>query len=403
MPTPTFVTGFEHGKVVVGGAMTPTNDKIFTTVTGVPTINTTTPRSGSQCMESTTAVGAGVYVQRTFSGGATKTQVTMSFAVRFVGSLPSADCMIFCGQAALGGFCNAVFQASDSKIYAANGTAKGATGVAVVADQWYVVDISMDVSAGTRVTKVQVDGVACGDASSAIAASTMSTWRMGVNVATTTANATIRFDDLVVSETIGDYPMGNHEVLKLSPNSDGTHSFTLNDFVYGDAGASVPTNATDVWSNLDEAPFGAIGTTDSIQQNVIRATGYVEVNFEDSPRTVNAWAVQIHGQFDADASGASTSGMRLWDGTTEVTLYGPPNGDVSNVDAETFTSFCRATNPSAGAWTTTAINQLRARWGFADDVTGSPIIHALMLEVAFPFTPAAPPPRRRDFAIVPLI
>lgn len=385
MPTPIFLTGFEHGIVVTGATPTP-NERIWHTVAttgGTPGIDTTTPKSGARCLNIPATSGAGSYVSRNLSG--TQTTLVAGFYVRFVGSLPTADSVLFMPDTGTGTFPSLWFNASDSKLYARAGTNLGASGFAVSADTWYRIDFK-SVAAATQTCDVQVDGTALGQASVASAATDYTLFRIGKNVDDgTTANGNIRYDDLVISVTSGDYPLGDHEVLKLALDSDGTHSFTAGDFVYGDAGGNVSTSATDVWSNLDEVPFGAIGTTDSIQQNVIRTTGYVEVNFEASPRTVDAWGVQIFGQFDADATGADTSGMRLWDGTTEVTLYAPPNGDVSNTTA-TYLTFCRATNPSGGAWTQTAIGNLRARWGFSGDVTGSPIIHALMAEVAFPVT-----------------
>lgn len=391
MPTPVYLTGFEHGKAVVGAAVTPTNDRIFTTVVatgGTPGIDATTPKHGARCLDIPATSGAAAYCARVIAG--TPAIAVAGFFVRFIGSLPTADCTIFTFGPVTGSFNSVVYQSATTSIRAKTGSTVGSTGVTVVADRWYRIDCKADAGA-TRTMDAQVDGVAVGQASQAQAASTWSSFRIGKNTETTTANGNIRFDDLVVSVTSADYPLGDHECLRMSPNADGTHSFTANDFIRGDAGAAILVTDTDVWTLVDDVPFGAIGTTDSVKQNVIRTTGYVEFNFDAAPSAQTAWGIQTFGQFDADAAGADTSGMRLWDGTTEDTLYGPPNGDVSNIDAEGFLSFARALNPSGGAWDTTALNGIRARWGFSSDVIGAPILHALMIEAAFPVV-AGPPP-----------
>jgi hypothetical protein len=244
-----------------------------------------------------------------------------------------------------------------------------------------LVDFIADVSTTTRTANARVNGTGLGPATQASTASTFTNVRIGKNVDTTTANVQVRYDDLVVSATEADYPLGEHEVLALRPNADGTHSFTANDFIRGDAGAAILVSATDVWTLLDDEFFGTIGTSDSVQQNVIRTTGYVEFQLDPAPRTVDAWGIQIHGQYDADATGASTVTLKENDGGTLRDVY--TNADVSNT-TETFLSHCRTTAPSGGAYTQAKLDALRLRWGYSGDVTGSPIVHALMVEAAFP-------------------
>jgi hypothetical protein len=192
-------------------------------------------------------------------------------------------------------------------------------------------------------------------------------------------------DDLVISQTSGDHPMGEHKVLVMRPNVDGTHSFTANDFIRGDAGAAILTSDTDVYTLLDDTTIETIGTTDSVQQNVIRSTGYVEIGFEAAPDAADAWGVQVQSSYDCDATGASTCFMKWNDGGTILDVYSnaPTGADFSNTTV-TFNSTQRATAPSSGAWTQAKLDAIKMRWGYSTDVTGSPIIHGLMLEVAYP-------------------
>jgi len=388
MPTPVFATSFEHGVVITGATPAP-NDRIWHTVVttgGTPIMNTTDARSGARCLEIPATSGAASYVGRIVVGAPT-IQVK-SFYVRFKGSVPTADCLLFAFTTAAGSFGMLLFKASDSKLYASFGAAIiGATGFTVAADTWYLVDIRVNVGTDPRTCDVTVNGTALGSASLAALASTISTFTIGKNVVATTANVNVLYDDLVLSATTGDYPMGEHEVLVMRPNADGTHSFTANDFIRGDAGAAILVSDTDVWTLLDDTILDPpIGTTDSVQQNVIRSTGYVEVGFEASPRPgVDAWGIQVSGSYDADATGASTVTLKLNDGGTLADLYAL--ADVSNTTV-TFLTHHRATAPSGGAWTQAKLDALLARWGFSTDVTGSPIIHGLMIEAAFPIAGA---------------
>jgi hypothetical protein len=380
VPTPVFLTGFEHGVVATGATPAP-NDRIWHTVVttgGTPGIDTATPRSGVRCLNIPATSGSGSYVGRNLASGSPK---VASFGVRFVGSLPTADCYIF-ALLTSGSWVFVRFQSSDSKLYTAAGANLGATGITVAADTWYRVDVRAVANGTTTTMEMEVDGTAAGTASLNQAASAFTSFRIGKNVDTgTTANGNIRFDDLVITETSGDYPLGDHEVLKMSPNADGTHSFTANDFIRGDSGAAILTSDTDVNTLVDDVPFAAIGTTDSVQQNVIRSTGYVELALEAAPQAVDAWGIQIHGQYDADATGADTCTLKENDGGTLRDVY--TNADVSNT-SETFLSHCKATAPSGGAYTQSILDALKLRWGFSTDVTGSPIVHALMVEVAYP-------------------
>lgn len=377
MPTPIFLTGFEHGIIATGATPSP-NDRIWRTVTGTPTISTTTVRSGARSLRCNTA-GTSVWVGRSLTSTNT---IILSFLVRFA-TLPGADVTI-CSFVSAAGNPVLDFNQATGKLRVDTTTDVGpvlSTGV------WYRVDLRYVMSANPWVLKAQVDGGAETTVNQAVAASTMTAWRLGLGTEADTSTADAFFDDLVVSVTSADYPLGDHEVLKMSPNADGTHSFTANDFIRGDAGAAILTSDTDVWTLVDDVPFAAIGTTDSVQQNVIRSTGYVELALEAAPRTVDAWGIQIHTQHDADATGADNVKYQENDGGTTRQVY---SGDVSNTTA-TFLSHCMATAPTGGAYTQAKLDALRLRWGFSSDVTGSPIVHALMLEVAYAVA-AAPPP-----------
>lgn len=386
MPTLVYINGAETGVVATGATPVP-NDRIWHSVVttgGTPGIDTTGPKNGARCFNIPSTAAS----ESSLGWTLTQNILVGSCYIRFVGSVPTANCCLI-SPGTTGAEPRVMFQSSDSKIYA-HQSGFGASGVAVVADTWYLIDFKFDTSTGTRTCDVQVNGTACAQASAAIATANMTSVRFGKNnFAATTANGNIRYDDIILSFTSGDYPLGEHEVQKMSPNADGTHSFNANDFIRGDAGAAILTSDTDVNTLVDETPFAAIGTTDSIQQNVINTNGYVELNFAAAPKSIDAWAVQFQFQYDADATGASTVTAKENDGGTLRDIH--TNADISNT-TETFLSECKATAPSGGAYTQSILDALKMRWGFSSDVTGSPIIHAIMLEVAYPVSSVTPEP-----------
>jgi hypothetical protein len=237
-----------------------------------------------------------------------------------------------------------------------------------------------------------IDGVAQPSFSTGIALNTITGFRLGGNIETTLLPTyTAYITDFVLSVTNANYPLGNHEVLVMRPNADGTHSFTAGDFGFDDAGADVAVSATDVWTRLDDATIETIGTTDSIRQKVANSVGYVEVGFEPAPRVLDAWGVQVHSVYDASAAGANTCWLKYNDGGTILDVYsnGAAGGDFSNTTA-TFNSSHQALAPSGGAWTQAKLNALLLRWGYSTDVLDIPIKHGVMIEVAYPLPEPAP-------------
>lgn len=378
MPTPVFLTGFEHGVVATGAVPVP-NDRIWHTVSGAVGIDTTTFRNGARSLRCNPS-GAIEYVGRSLTSS---NILVGSFAIRFE-TIPTVSLFLFAAVPS-GTFAYIAFNQTTGKLQVTDGTTAADFGPVLSADTWYLVDFRFNISANPWALTAQVDGANAATANPAIASSSFTSWRIGAGVDDGTTTVDVYYDDLVLSTTSGDYPLGDHKVLVMRPNADGTHSFTAGDFGYGDAGGNVATSATDVWSFLDDTTIAAIDTTDSIRQKVIRSTGYVEVNFEPSPDAANAWGVQVHGSYDALATGANTSWLKWNDGGTILDVYSnaPTGADFSNTTV-TYNSTQRATAPSGGAWTQAKLDAIKMRWGYSTDVTGTPVIHGLMLEVAYP-------------------
>src|SRR6185503_11244461 len=96
----------------------------------------------------------------------------------------------------------------DSKIYASIGGTTGATGVSVTTGQWYLVDFDFNIqTAGNDFCDVQVDGVACGQATGTGLSAAQSAFTLG-NAGGSSATMDVFYDDFVLSNTSADYPIG---------------------------------------------------------------------------------------------------------------------------------------------------------------------------------------------------
>ncbi len=146
----------------------------------------------------------------------------------------------------------AVFNAGDSSIRA-QGVALGASGVVVTTGQWYRIDVRVNLQWNPHLTDVQVNGVACAQASWAAAATTFSAVRLGLN---SSGTADVYYDDFIMSQTLADYPFGAGYVNHFVPTADGTHNVAgASDFERGTTGTDIINTTTDSYLLVDEVPL----------------------------------------------------------------------------------------------------------------------------------------------------
>jgi hypothetical protein len=382
--TPVFICGAECAIDAVGTAGGTGGVNHWNTLTGTVTVDTGTFRApGIRSYKVTSAAGAANYWQKTITGSPTR--MVLRFYVNF-SALPSADCSIASCRASAGSWPFVFFKQSDSKIYAsiaASTPTLGATGVTVTTGTWYRIDFLGDVNGATRTCDVKVDGTACGQASSAIAASFFTAFQIGANVDTTTANHTHFIDDIVCSTTLADFPIGAGVVDGLYPNADGTHNFSANTDFADQAGTGIAVGATNVWTHLKTNLNTTIG-------NYLRVPGaanteYVEIAFDDLGTDVNI----VHGMevvvaMHAEGTGANKETLRLNDnGTLSDVLT---DLDYSNVTIGYHTKqYVNAPSTSA-AWTKTLVDGVKARWNSSYgtvDESAVPDLDGICLEVAY--------------------
>lgn len=369
-----FCCGAECEVSAVGAAVPSGTRKHWTTISAAVTNVATTVRTGSRSWRSNPSSAQG---QLAHTPPASQNRLAMRAYMRFA-TLPSADTPLLAGvSSATEG---AGFKSSNSTITTQSGATYGGSGVTVTTGVWYCVETIVDISANPHTIDVWVDGKQVAQQTNAVAATTFSSWLVGINAST---SADLYIDDIAVTWSTGAVTrIGPGATYGLIPNVDGTHSFTANDFLY-DTGGAIAVSATDVNTQLADALDTSVGNF--VNQAITRATGYVAVGFPDMTVTPPGSAVngvEVVAAFHAAGTGANTNSMRLWDGTNESAIYALADFSETSILIPTWH---RTTAADGGAWTVTDVNNTQVRWGFSDDATPDIYLDGVRLEVDVPW------------------
>lgn len=387
MVTTVYICGFECGLSttdVVG-----VGQHLRNVPAGI-TFSTTTVRSGARSLRNLNSSAA------TLPSFASSTTYVWRMYVRFA-TLPSTDCFLgavdYTGTSAGPGF-----KQSDSTIRSyvdiAGVPTFGATGVVVTTGVWYRVDVKSVGSVVAGTVDVQVDGTAVAQVTGAFASANATAMVVGSLSAPTHETF---FDDLVVSQTAGDYPITatDSKVIALVPTSDGTHNVAgANDFDRTLTGTDIDNTTTTAWQLVDAVPF--IATDISAVECITitappNATDYVQCVFGPAPSssavtTETVLGVEVLGALQTASAGGSPTmdlSLRINDGGT--------TGDVftSSVFYQPSTPVFKpahfAVAPSTGAaWTAAKVNALQVRFGSFDAADSAPdgYFGTVMCEVA---------------------
>lgn len=380
---PIFTCGWECGVMAV-----------HWTAVGSPSISTSTVRSGARSLRvnptaavqgvTQTYAASNVLVARVYVRFATLSATVMPLLTVNVGGSPR---------------CGAYFNSADSKIYAARSTITlGATGVSVVTGQWYCVDVGVDTHANPWLVEVRVDGVACGSAGVALAANTYTLLALGDADSTKTHD--LFFDDLVLSQTFADYPIGGGYVNHFVPTADGTHNIAgTADFTRTLTGTDILNATTTAYQLIDDAPLESGASVDWI--NLVappNATDYVECIYGPasgiSTPTVAPRAVEVIAGYHQAGTTVGNMEIRLNDNGTNNTVYTATA--VAGVTSVAYARKHYATAPTGGAWTVVSgagnFNNLRVRFGSPAAVDANPdqYLDCTMIEAEFA-DPTGPP------------
>jgi hypothetical protein len=317
--TPTCCCGFECGQNGAEG-------QHWGTFSGTASFSTSTVRSGARSFRAnpTASTGSTLSTSGYFYNSTTR-QIGRIY-VRFT-TLPSATTVLVNYGTVLGAGPRVTYQQSDSTVYAAVTGTLGASGVSVTTGQWYRIDFDFNVNTGGNDTcDVQVDGVACGQATAAGASASTSTIAIGVMNACT---ADVFFDDFISSQTGADYPIGAGYVNHFVCTSDGTHNVAgAGDFRRGTTATDITNATTTAFQLIDEVPLDdtTADTDDFISLFAPpNATDYVECVFGPAPGistpTTGPRAVEVIAGIHQAGTGTGNMEIRLNDNGSMGTIY----------------------------------------------------------------------------------
>ena len=372
MPTLVLVEGFEHQTASVdrfGGAVDKGIFSIIDTASRI-TFDTTDKRSGAAALKITQN---GTNSSRAILGHPSTAILVVSLYFRIV-SAPSVQSRLLEGGTIEAG----VEIATDGTIRLRQSGGSIQTGPNVADGEWHRLDYLLNRTATTHTCDWEVDGVAQTQSTRTGQTAGATTVNFALGSFATTNTMTVWFDDLVISATSGDYPLGPHKVLSSVPMDDGTHNAGT-DGMEDTAGADINGTTVEAWPLMDEWPAGS----DRVQQNGTGTGEYAEVLFEDATETT-IWAVVGFAALSSATTTANNGTTRVVDvdGTTLTNIYA---GDMSS----TAPHYRRAlvAVPGGGSWDQTKFNGLKVRVGFSSDGSPIPYWNSLLLQYAVPEVP----------------
>lgn len=369
--TPIFCCGFECGQFIASS----TNSH-WQSIVGSPVFSTTTVRSGARSFRANAS--ASTCQIQSFSWTGSLDNVGRLYI--YFATLPDADCTLV----------NLVrsirFKSSDSKLYTWDGSSFIGSGVSVTTGVWYRIEWKYDHTGTTF--DAQVDGVALGQISAALSITFLN---LGV---LTTCTADVFFDDVVISQTGADYPIGAGYVNHFVCTSDGTHNIAgAGDFERTLTGVDILNSTTTAYQLIDDVPLESGAGVD--WQNMVappNATDYVECVFGPAPGistpTVGPRAVEVILGYHQAGTGLGNMEVRMNDnGTTDATYSATAVAGVTSI-AYKRKQYATAI-AGGGAWTVVSgngnFNDLRVRFGSPAAVDANPdqYFDCIMIEAEF--------------------
>ncbi len=392
MVTPIFVCGAECGVDAAGNTSPAGSVRKFTLVGATASIQTggglTAGPHSLRSFKLNPAAGVDDIVQCNFFStiGAPATcvgRVMVRFAV-----LPNAIHTIVSSSS---GGCGIRYNPTGTQLEAfAGATTLTIAGAFVpVVDTWYRIDFKFVLNT-TSTTDWQVNGVAQTQASHAGSSLALTSLNIGHNTVNTAntgsaaTTATYYADDVCISGTGGDYPIGPGRVAGLFPTADGTHSYdAATDFLYDNSSNVNATSSleTGTWANLQN-PLSVSTITHFMATASATGLEYLEwalADMSETPISINAVAI-VSTHHSATAA-ANTQSLRIEDGATEEAVLALVAYNTTTITSEHRVD---AVAPSSSAaWTLAKVNALKVRWGYSNDVAPVPFIDGVCAEVDY--------------------
>ncbi len=188
---------------------------------------------------------------------------------------------------------------------------------------------------------------------------------------------TAYYDDVFLSTTSANFPIGDINISTIKPDAMGTHN-TPGNFQQDDNSAVSATS----YQKIVETPMNS--TTDFLKQVTASATSYIETTLSDTTENCIRAASTVMAVHPAGTAANNTK-TSIFDGATESIVY---SGDIS-IATGTLAYAIRPITPG-GAWTQARVNGLKLRFGYGSDI--NPIVSwdSFLVEVASTTVPSIP-------------
>lgn len=271
------------------------------TVAGTPAIVTTTPRSGTYSLELSSSAATENLTWTTGSGTLAATSASNCNVGRiniyFPTALPTTDCEIWSTAAGAGGGSGTAqiwYRTASQKLAVKVGSTgtEVASSATVVAGQYIGVDYrhycgglgehtydwSIDYNANIADTTASV--VQTSAVGGNTFADNIQIVRCGWQTART---ATVRYDDIVISRTYGNYPIGDTRILPLKADAADTPTVTgssANFRLFTANGTLATWTAAGTVAAIDDIPPVIGGSSDGVVQINIAAGDWVKIPWE---------------------------------------------------------------------------------------------------------------------------
>jgi hypothetical protein len=357
--TPAFLTGMEHGAAAIGIF------SAFNATGGSITADPAITRTGNYSMKVTDSSSANpTRVDVAVSGAVT----VLRFGLRFE-TLPAAD-LTHVARVTLPAQSDfaLAYKTATQKLEVQVGSTTQLATSAVTAGRWHLIDIKFDASVNPATVTWRIDGVAQTQLSKAQTADVADVATFGSP--TSTDVFTAWYDDITVTNTASDYPIGDSGILGLSPTGMGyinNPSTVLQD----DDSTAVDTTT---WQRLDDRPMTSL--TDYVKQTAVDASAIARFDFADVPAGTCVNGVSGTVAFHSSGSSANAATTSVLEGAASTTVY---SGDMSP-GTGTLQYKTTVIPPAAGGWDATKLNSLIGEAGRASNVATQPYWDAAMLE-----------------------
>lgn len=388
-------TGFEFG-TTAGLATGNLGSGIFDAITGTPSVINTDARNGTYCLELAASAAAENCLWQTngaLSAASSTGQRPFRASFKFPSSLPSGNTVLFSLEPTTAVDSVVVrYVSASQKIGLKQGTGTEILSDSTVsANEWISVDLRTDGRTTAhkcdwRVTYTQNGNPIDQTQATATGVVNVGGWavRIGWTASTT---ATVRYDDIVVSDQGGHYPLGNYIIQSIVADPSGVLTIpgATTDFqTFTANGTLVAWNATTARNAIDELPVVVGASADGFAQVATSASNYVEIpmtTIDAASNGASIRAVRMLACGWAAATTAATLGFRANDGTGEMTIRSAIDVNFDNTTTPAWVcSMVKGT--SRQDWTQAKLDALVFRVGFSTDASPAVGINAIYGEVA---------------------